>query len=590
MRVMMGLLKDRHGTYYARHKVPLRLQAATARTLENGKAKQVWLKRSLGTKKLQEAHVRAKPVQMEFDRIIARAEETLKARPMRTSLSDTEIKRMAEYTYAHALAAHDEYIREAPEEEADQRKLIEAIEGPQQWAEPIPEFGLSGGQLFDARDNQARIISETETALARGDIGHAAHKTEDALETFQITLDPKCAHYRKLGMEVLRAHVRGIRAIAARDRGEPIETPPLILPQANGAATGGTLRDALEGWRKERSPSPGVLMEYERAVRLFNELHGDIAVAQITRTHARTFREALQELPSHRRAKLLNAKLPELAEWGRKHPDGPKITNKTLNKLFGGVQTIARWAFNKGMVPDDVQWSDPFAGMRLPEDAPEREAFTVTELNVLFTSSVFTRGERPKPGKGEAAFWMPLLGLFTGARRGELAALTAKDVHKVDGVFCFTFVEERASGKKLKTRSSARTVPVHPQLIKLGWLTYVDAVRRDGGEKAWLFPQVAPGALNALKAWTKWFNRHLRSLGVADSNKVFHSFRHIFKDALRTARIPEDLNDALTGHSNATVGRGYGAKQIVQRYGIDTLKDAVDRVSFKGLNLPNVRA
>jgi hypothetical protein len=108
MRVMMGLLKDRHGTYYARHKVPLRLQEATARILENGKAKQVWLKRSLGTKKLQEAHVRAKPVQMEFDRIIARAEETVKARPMRTSLSDTEIKRMAEYTYAHALAAHDE--------------------------------------------------------------------------------------------------------------------------------------------------------------------------------------------------------------------------------------------------------------------------------------------------------------------------------------------------------------------------------------------------------------------------------------------------------------------------------------------------
>ncbi len=37
---------------------------------------------------------------------------------MRTSLSDAEVKRMAEYTYARALAAHDEYLREAPEEEA----------------------------------------------------------------------------------------------------------------------------------------------------------------------------------------------------------------------------------------------------------------------------------------------------------------------------------------------------------------------------------------------------------------------------------------------------------------------------------------
>jgi hypothetical protein len=52
-----------------------------------------------------------------------------------------------------------------------------------------------------------------------------------------------------------------------------------------------------------------------------------------------------------------------------RHPDAPKLTSKTVNKLFGGVQTIARWAFKNGMVSDDVQWSDPFATMRLDEDA-----------------------------------------------------------------------------------------------------------------------------------------------------------------------------------------------------------------------------
>ena len=68
------------------------------------------------------------------------------------------------------------------------------------------------------------------------------------------------------------------------------------------------------------------------------------------------------------------------------HPDAPKLTSKTVNKLFGGVQTIARWAFKNGMVPDDVQWSDPFATMRLDEDAPARASFTVPELNKLFAS------------------------------------------------------------------------------------------------------------------------------------------------------------------------------------------------------------
>jgi hypothetical protein len=45
MRALMGLIKDRQGTYYARHNVPARLQEAVAHVLDNGKSKQVWLKK-----------------------------------------------------------------------------------------------------------------------------------------------------------------------------------------------------------------------------------------------------------------------------------------------------------------------------------------------------------------------------------------------------------------------------------------------------------------------------------------------------------------------------------------------------------------
>ena len=104
----MGLIKDRHGTYYARHKVPERLQEAVARILGNGKARQVWLKKSLATKVVAQANVRAKPVQMEFDRIIARAEAQLKERPLRTGLADVEIKRIADFFLASALAVDEQ--------------------------------------------------------------------------------------------------------------------------------------------------------------------------------------------------------------------------------------------------------------------------------------------------------------------------------------------------------------------------------------------------------------------------------------------------------------------------------------------------
>jgi hypothetical protein len=68
MRLLMGIVKDRHGTYCARKKVPQHLEAAVARVLNGRKSRQSWLKRSLRTKDLATANVRAKPVLIEFDR------------------------------------------------------------------------------------------------------------------------------------------------------------------------------------------------------------------------------------------------------------------------------------------------------------------------------------------------------------------------------------------------------------------------------------------------------------------------------------------------------------------------------------------
>jgi integrase len=223
--------------------------------------------------------------------------------------------------------------------------------------------------------------------------------------------------------------------------------------------------------------------------------------------------------------------------------------------------------------------------MRLREDPSDRDAFTVDELNTLFAAPVFTSGERPEAGGGEAAFWLPLLALYGGARRSELAGLRADDVREVEGVWCLLFVEDKKIGRRLKSATALRTVPVHPKLSQLGWLHYVETVRRSG-------PQVPA----ELKAWTKWFTRYLRKAGVEDERKVFHSFRHSFKDALRAADVGEDLNDALCGQKNSSVGRSYGAKQksgakdIVRRFGMERLKSAVYAAEYEGLQLSQVKS
>ena len=107
-RVGMGLIKNEHDVWCVCRKVPKRLEEAVATVLGAPKARQPWLKRSLHTKDEKRAKVLAKPVMMEFDRIIADAEALLAERPLRTSLSEVEIKQVSDYFYALQLQGDEE--------------------------------------------------------------------------------------------------------------------------------------------------------------------------------------------------------------------------------------------------------------------------------------------------------------------------------------------------------------------------------------------------------------------------------------------------------------------------------------------------
>src|SRR5258706_9973927 len=101
MRAMNGVSKNRHGVYYVRKKVPKQLEQPTAEVLGNGKSRQTFLKRTLDTKDLREANIRAKPVLIEFDRILAQAEALTIQRPMRTTLEKRDIVQIANYFFSH---------------------------------------------------------------------------------------------------------------------------------------------------------------------------------------------------------------------------------------------------------------------------------------------------------------------------------------------------------------------------------------------------------------------------------------------------------------------------------------------------------
>jgi integrase len=94
-----------------------------------------------------------------------------------------------------------------------------------------------------------------------------------------------------------------------------------------------------------------------------------------------------------------------------------------------------------------------------------------------------------------------------------------------------------------------------------------------------------------VKAWSKWWGRYLRTtVGVKDTGRVFHSFRHGVTDALRRGKVDYELREALVGHSqDATVSGGYGAKEMLARWGVEALQEAVSKISYQGLDLSRVQ-
>lgn len=200
----------------------------------------------------------------------------------------------------------------------------------------------------------------------------------------------------------------------------------------------------------------------------------------------------------------------------------------------------------------------------------------------LFQSEVYTQRKFPKGGGREAAYWLPLLALFTGARVEELAQLMVADVRHDDTLGHYLSITDDAAHAQLKNAASRRRIPLHPQLLDCGFLDYVARARRPG----LLFPELRANGRGKLGGYfSTWFSIYLRNkVGITDSRKVFHSFRHTFKDACRAVGIEEEAHDALSGHTQQRASRRYGNEQ----YPLEPLFEAVSRLEFSGLDIAHL--
>ena len=336
----------------------------------------------------------------------------------------------------------------------------------------------------------------------------------------------------------------------------------------------------FQRWLKERKPSRKTELEYQSIVRRFESVTGVTLISEIDRAMVRRFKDVLLALPRNTPAAFKGCRIDELVEWARQQEDIETLSAGTIKKQLGAIGTLMNWAVDNAYIE-----KNPVGRIRLatPRHAPPRRLpYDDGDLELIFTSPLFTGCQsnmrRTEPGNKvfrDSKYWLPILALFSGARLEELGQLTIDDV-KRDGDIWYLDINNLGSGKSVKTAGSVRKVPIHDQVIGLGFLDLVAG----GGAKP-VFPDLSPSRASGKRtdAFSKFWGRYARRIGCVDGRKVFHSFRHAFKDACRRAGIPDSQHDALTGHVPANVGGRYGLG-----FDVETLAEQINLISFSSVD------
>lgn len=410
--------------------------------------------------------------------------------------------------------------------------------------------------------------------------------------------------YKDLCIKLGRAWLEALARADERDQlcysGTPKDEILKVSDDVQGAKKAGkgeTIMELFERFaREQKRQSADTLDQSRKIVRRFVEFIGiDADVSAVTPENVREWKFKLYSWPvkANEIRDFRGMDFNQILEANR-FLEKPVINERTVAKYLSTLGSFGSWLLAHSYIP-----RHPTQGL-LPEKESRRKGsrtarrrpFSSDELVRLFASPLFTGcvGDRLEHQAGnerirDDRFWLFPLALFTGARLGELCQLRVADVQEQDDIH-FIRITDEGDDMQLKSATSARDVPVHPALLDLGFLEYVERARSSGRER--LFTRWMRNARGQYGEASKWLNAYLGRAGVKKDDMVtFHSLRHNFVDALRNAGYYEAQFRPLIGHSEQTVTRGYGQAPDVP---LKRRAEMIEAISYPGLDLSHLNA
>ena len=324
--------------------------------------------------------------------------------------------------------------------------------------------------------------------------------------------------------------------------------------------------------RVSRQASLHLLVEY------FGE---ECDPAAITASQMLDFREkVLRKLPVRRNVspEYRNKSLKDLLELD--HIKTMDIA--TINDYLMVCSSFFQW----GIRFHDWK-SNPVSGLSISDhrsDDEKRVPYTQVEVETIFKNWAALPDNTPdRRARKEQFGWIILIAAYSGMRENEICQLFVSDIVCSNGIPCFDLQENHPT-KSLKNRQSRRQVPIHAQLLKHGFLTFVSC-QREQPEKIIREEMPPVRQLFTCCLWDKNnhygrnFSRAYAAFSHAilpDSPAKFHSFRHNVATCLNNLDgISSHHVSRILGHAQQTT-----TERIYTKTDLEVLSGIINRMHY----------
>jgi integrase len=442
---------------------------------------------------------------------------------------------------------------------------------------------VQGGQLDDHDcpvdadlELIGALLSDAREALATRNVKRVAH----LVQTYMALHDLGESQRHALAMGLLKADVQALET-SERRLVDGVVDEIQLFPASSSSGERGTVAPASGpllsevlprfmglmstegGWRAQ------TLMQNKKTYQIFLEVCGDLPVGAYKRPELAKTLDLLRALPDdYGKAKRWRGlALREIAEISKGSES--RLAVKTLKRHFAALGSLFKHLIERG----EYEGANPAHGFSFPEKMRpkmKRQQWDGDRLTKLFNSPVWTgcksKSSRSKAGSlvvKDDKYWLPLLGLYHGNRLEEFAQLIRSDLRREDSIWYFDINDD--GDKQVKNEQSKRRVPVHPQLLALGLIEYIEDIAPSSSDP--LFPQLKPGGADGKRghAFTKWWTRYRKEVGLYEPGLDYHSFRHGVTTKLFASGVSEVFVDELTGHEGKGTSRAVYTKEMPLR-------------------------